>query len=307
MLRRFQDGGHHPIALAGGATGMIGDPSGRSDERNLLDAETLAANVAAIKVQLAPLLSGGDWTLVDNYDWTGEVQFLDFLRDVGKHFTVNQMVAKESVKARMESEQGISYTEFSYMLLQANDYFVLHQRHGCELQVGGSDQWGNITAGIDLVRRRASASRARPHLPAAVMRSDGRKFGKSEGENVWLSAERTPVTLLPVLDQRRRPRRRTLPPDLTLLPVDEITAIESDAAAAPEQRVAQRRLAREVTSLVHGSEAADRAEEAERAAFAGDHLEPLSADALDADGVRAAEPAAAVVPAGGRPRPGRRC
>jgi tyrosyl-tRNA synthetase len=280
LLRRFQDHGHHPIALAGGATGMIGDPSGRSEERNLLDAQTLAANVAAIKNQLAPLLSGGSWMLADNHEWTGPVPLLDFLRDVGKHFTVNQMVAKESVKARMESDQGISYTEFSYMLLQANDYLELHRRHGCELQVGGSDQWGNITAGIDLIRRRAGASAHGLTCPL-VMRSDGRKFGKSEGENVWLSPVRTPVNAffhywINVDDRDAVKFLRVL----TLRPLEEIAAIEAEAALAPEKRIAQWRLAREVTALVHGRDAADSAAQAEQAAFAGDDPAALSIDAL---------------------------
>src|SRR4051794_29891529 len=152
MLRRFQDAGHRPIALAGGATGMIGDPGGRSEERNLLDLETLAANVEAIKAQISRILGPeGPWTLVDNHTWTAGLSLLDFLRDVGKHVTVNQMVARESVKARMSSEHGISYTEFSYMLLQANDYAWLHAHESCEMQIGGSDQWGNILQGVDLI------------------------------------------------------------------------------------------------------------------------------------------------------------
>jgi tyrosyl-tRNA synthetase len=155
ILRRFQQAGHRPIALAGGATGMIGDPSGRSDERNLLDTETLANNVEKISEQLGRFIDfdAGDAQaeLVDNATWTSNVSLIDFLRDVGKHFTVNQMVAKESVRSRMESDSGISYTEFSYMLLQANDFAWLHEHRGCVLQIGGSDQWGNITAGIDLI------------------------------------------------------------------------------------------------------------------------------------------------------------
>ncbi|MET0914166.1 MAG: tyrosine--tRNA ligase, partial [Acidimicrobiales bacterium] len=161
VLRRFQDFGHRPIVLAGGATGMVGDPGGRSDERNLLDPETLRANTAAIKVQLAQFLAfDGDAAaiLVDNRDWTEAVTLLDFLRDVGKHVTVNQMMAKDSVRNRLESDTGISFTEFSYMLLQAHDYWWLHTNHGCGLQVGGSDQWGNITAGIDLIRRKEQAT-----------------------------------------------------------------------------------------------------------------------------------------------------
>ena len=173
MLRRFQDAGHSPIALAGGATGMIGDPSGRSEERNLLDDATLDRNVAAIKAQIGRIvdLDGGRGRLVDNRDWTQPISLLEFLRDVGKHATVNQMLARESVRVRLESEHGISYTEFSYMLLQANDYLWLHDHLGCELQIGGSDQWGNIISGVDLIRRKRQVGGARPGLAAA----DGRR------------------------------------------------------------------------------------------------------------------------------------
>ena len=196
LLRRFQLFGHRPIALAGGATGMIGDPGGRSDERNLLDDATLDANLAAIKAQLQAFLDfeGRDGAepavLVDNRDWTQGVGVLEFLRDVGKHVTVNTMLAKESIKARVESENGISFTEFSYMLLQAHDYLQLFRSHDCQLQVGGSDQWGNITAGADLIRRVEGA-----HVHALtnplLTQADGSKFGKSVGGAVWLDAEKT--------------------------------------------------------------------------------------------------------------------
>ena len=180
-LRRFQNLGHHPVALAGGATGAIGDPSGKSSERNLLTPELLAANIAAVKTQLTKLLdfesTENPAKLLDNADWTREVTLLDFLRDIGKHFTVNTMVAKESVRARMEDRDvGISYTEFSYMLLQAFDFFHLKQAHNCDLQIGGSDQWGNITAGIDLTRRKLSETVFGLTLPL-ITNADGSKFG----------------------------------------------------------------------------------------------------------------------------------
>ena len=193
LLRRFQDFGHLPIVLAGGATGMIGDPGGRSTERNLLDAVTLRANVEAIKKQLRAFVDfeGPDAAmLVDNRDWTEPMGVLDFLRDVGKYVTVNTMLAKESIRSRVEGDQGISYTEFSYMLLQANDFHELHLVHDCELQVGGSDQWGNITAGIELIRRRVGATVHGLTVPL-VTRSDGEKFGKSVGGAVWLDPEKT--------------------------------------------------------------------------------------------------------------------
>ena len=206
-LRRFQLAGHRPYPLAGGATGMVGDPGGRSEERNLLDRVTLDRNIAGIKRQLERLLDFEPGpcqaTLVDNADWTAPMPVLDFLRDVGKHVTVNQMIAKESVRSRIESEHGISYTEFSYMLLQANDFRWLCEHHDVELQMGGSDQWGNITAGIDLIRRvlgRAAHGLTWPLLTLP----GGAKMGKSAGGAVWLDPEKTtPVPLPPVLGPGR--------------------------------------------------------------------------------------------------------
>jgi tyrosyl-tRNA synthetase len=261
LLRRFQLFGHRPIALAGGATGMIGDPGGRSTERNLLDSDTLDRNVAAIKAQLERFLDfspgPGRAQLVDNRDWTEPLGVLDFLRDVGKHVTVNAMLAKESVRARVESEHGISYTEFSYMLLQANDYHWLHQHERCELQVGGSDQWGNITAGVDLVRRREGV-----HLHAftvpLITKSDGSKFGKSADGAVWLDPELTsPYELYQyfIRADDRDVERFLL--QLTLLPVETIRTILAEHADAPERRHAQQVLAREMTELVHGRAEAD--------------------------------------------------
>jgi tyrosyl-tRNA synthetase len=242
---------------------MIGDPSGRSDERNLLDGATLDANLAGIKAQIARFLSFDDGPtgarLVDNRDWTAPVGILDFLRDVGKHVTVNQMLAKESVKNRIASETGISFTEFSYMLLQANDYRWLHEHHGCELQVGGSDQWGNITAGIDLVRRTAGAPVHGLTVPL-VTRADGQKFGKTAAGAVWLDAGRTsPYELFQYFMQidDRDVERFLL--QLTLLPVDEALAVAAAHRGAPERRDGQRALAREVTTLVHGAAAAEEA------------------------------------------------
>jgi tyrosyl-tRNA synthetase len=263
LLRRFQEFGHRPVALAGGATGMIGDPGGRSSERNLLDAETLDRNLAAIKGQLERLLDFSDGpgaaVLVDNRDWTGPMGVLEFLRDVGKHVTVNTMLAKESVKARVESEAGISFTEFSYMLLQANDYRHLYEALGVELQVGGSDQWGNITAGIDLIRRTVGAHTHGLTVPL-VTRADGQKFGKSVDGAVWLSPERTtPYAFYQyfVNVDDRDVERFLL--QLTLVPLDEVAAVMSRQAAAPEAREAQKVLARAVTALVHGADEAGRA------------------------------------------------
>jgi tyrosyl-tRNA synthetase len=272
LLRRFQEAGHRAIALAGGATGMIGDPGGRSEERNLLDDETLDANLVAIRAQLAQFvdLSGDRGLLVDNRTWTQPIGVIDFLRDVGKHVTVNAMLAKESIKARVESESGISFTEFSYMLLQANDYDVLFIDHGCELQVGGSDQWGNITAGIDLIRRRRSA-RVHGLTVPLITRSDGAKFGKSVDGAVWLSPERTsPYAFYQYwINVDDRDVERFLL-QLTLLAVDEAVAVAAEHAAAPERRGGQRRLAHELTALVHGEPAAEAAATASQLLFGGD-------------------------------------
>ncbi len=289
LLRRFQDAGHRPIALAGGATGMVGDPSGRSDERNLLDEETLRANTDAIKPQLARFVDfdAGDRSarLVDNLDWTGEVGLLDFLRDVGKHATVNQMLAKESVRSRLEGEAGISYTEFSYMLLQANDYWWLHEEHGCELQVGGSDQWGNITAGIDLIRRRSMAAVHGFTVPL-LTRADGAKFGKSQEGSIWLDPGLTsPYRIYQYLVQADDRDVEALLLRLTLLPLQEIEALVAEHEQAPERRTAQRALARAVTELVHGPGAVAGAEQASAALFGGplEDLDDAGYDALAAE------------------------
>ena len=215
LLRRFQLHGHHPLALAGGATGMIGDPGGRSEERNLLDAATLDRHLAGIKVQLRRLLdfdvAANPARLVDNRDWTEPVGVLDFLRDVGKHVTVNQMLAKESVRARVASDAGISFTEFSYMLLQANDFWWLNEHEGCEMQVGGSDQWGNITAGHRPDPEAVRTGGVRPHRAAA---DPGRRAEvRQERGRCGLARRRADVAVRvpPVLRERRRPRRRALP------------------------------------------------------------------------------------------------
>ncbi|MFQ5556721.1 MAG: tyrosine--tRNA ligase [Acidimicrobiales bacterium] len=283
LLRRFQRHGHRPVALAGGATGMIGDPGGRSEERNLLDADRLAANVAAIKEQLRAFLDfdgPSAAVMVDNRDWTEPMGVLDFLRDVGKHVTVGTMLAKESVRSRIHSEHGISYTEFSYMLLQANDYFELHRTFGCELQVGGSDQWGNITAGIEMIRRRTGASVHGLTVPL-VTRSDGQKFGKSVAGAVWLDPRRTlPYELHQyLLNIDDRDVRRLLL-QLTLLPVDEVEEVVAVHRAAPERRVAQGALAGAVTELVHGPDETRRARLAAGVLFGEGSLDHESLEAL---------------------------
>lgn len=273
VLRRFQEAGHRPVALAGGATGMVGDPSGRSEERNLLDAATLEANVAAITAQISRIVDpdgAGGVALVDNRDWTGEVRLLDFLRDVGKHVTVNVMLGRESVKARLASEHGISYTEFSYMLLQAHDFLRLEEEHGVQLQIGGSDQWGNMLGGVDLIRRvhgRPAWVLAWPLLTAP----DGTKLGKTTGARIWLDADKTsPYQFFQHWMQTDDRQVRQFLLQFTLLPVAEVEAIVADHEAEPGRRRAQRRLAEEATTLVHGASEAETAARVSELLFGAD-------------------------------------
>ena len=268
-LVRLQRAGHRPIALAGGGTGMVGDPSGKTEERTLLRSEQLEANVAGIRAQLECFLDfGAGALLVDNGEWLWKVGLLEFLRDVGKHFTVNAMVARDSVRARLEGrEQGISYTEFSYMLLQAYDFLRLYDLHGCRLQLGGSDQWGNIVSGVDLVRR-VRGEEVYGLTTPLLTDEHGRKLGKTETGTIWLDAGRTsPYRLFQYLlntsDERAGPYLRAL----TLLPRERIEELDGSTAGHPERREAQRALAREVVALVHGRAEADAAERAGRALF----------------------------------------
>ena len=296
-MRRFQLAGHRPFPLAGGATGMIGDPGGRSEERNLLDNDALRHNVECIKRQLSTLLDfePGPYqaTLVNNADWTASVSMLEFLRDVGKHFTVNQMIAKDSVRSRIESEHGISYTEFSYMLLQANDFRYLFETYGVELQAGASDQWGNITAGVELVRRRLGKQAFAATHPLMV-KSDGSKFGKSVGGAVWLDPARTsPYQFRQFWMQTEDQMVGTYLRMLSLRPLADLEELISDHTAAPERRLAQRALADELTALVHGADPARAAEAAAGVLFGGDPTH-ASADAL---AVVAAEVPTVVIPA----------
>ncbi len=272
MLRRFQDAGHRAIALAGGATGMVGDPSGRSEERNLLDDETLNHNVSCIKHQIGRIVELGDGRgdLVDNRDWTQQLSLLEFLRDVGKHVTVNQMLARESIKVRINSEHGISFTEFSYMLLQANDYLWLHDHHDCVIQVGGSDQWGNIVAGVDLIRRTRAAQVHAFSWPLLTA-SDGSKLGKTTGTRVWLDPAKTsPYQFrqhwMQIADDEIEAQLLTF----SLRPVAAIRSLVAEHLAAPQLRRAQAALADEMVGLVHGTDAAEAAAGAAELLFSGD-------------------------------------
>ena len=266
VLRRFADARHNAVALAGGATGMVGDPGGRSKERNLLDAETLANNTKRIADQLERI---SRVSLVNNLVWTGSVTLLDFLRDIGKYANVNQMIARESVKARLESENGISFTEFSYQLLQANDYLHLFRSHGVELQIGGSDQWGNILAGVDLIRK-ADGGHAHAFTWPLLLRSDGKKFGKSEDGAIWLAADKTsPYQFFQYWMNVTDADIERFLLQLTLLPVSECLEVAASHLLAPQRREGQRRLAREITTIVHGPEATAAAEEASAILFGG--------------------------------------
>lgn len=274
LLRRFQEAGHRPIVLAGGATGMIGDPSGKSDERSLLDDDALAANLAGIVPQLRQFLEferdGNPAKLLDNRAWTVGVPYLVFLRDVGKYITVNQMMAKDSIRSRLEGTEGISYTEFSYMLLQAHDFAWLHENEGVELQTGGSDQWGNITAGTDLLRKRNGA-KAHALTHPLLTKPDGTKYGKTAGgETMWLSAEKmSPYRFYQAWLQVEDSEIERLLLQLTLLPLDRIAEIVEEHETEPHRRVGQSTLAAELTALVHGNEALASAEAASRVVFAG--------------------------------------
>lgn len=279
-LRRFQQAGHTPIALAGGATGMIGDPSGKSSERNLQTRDQVQHNIASIKEQLARFLdfnvAANAARLVDNADWTAPVSYLEFLRDVGKHFTVNWMVAKESVRARMEDrDAGISYTEFSYMLLQAFDFYHLRRELDCELQIGATDQWGNITAGVELARRKLGVTVWGLTFPL-LTKADGTKYGKTAAGAVWLDPRRTsPYRFYQFFVQAEDADVLKLLKTLTFVSAEEIATLEHELQANPSARTAQKRLARELTELVHGPTAVHDAVRASEILFGGS-LEGIS-------------------------------
>jgi tyrosyl-tRNA synthetase len=267
ILRRFQKAGHKPIALIGGATGMIGDPSGKSEERKLLSLDILQTNIRGMEEQMRKFLDFDcgpqSAVLVNNYDWMSKFGYLDFLRDIGKHFPVNVMLTKDSVKLRLErTDSGLSYTEFSYMLLQAYDFVHLFDDFGCELQVGGSDQWGNITAGIDLARRLRGAQLYGMTIPL-LTKSDGTKMGKSETGAIWLSAEKTsPYQFYQYLINLADADVGKCLRFFTDLNREEIETLLAEHATDPGRRAAQRRLAAELTRLVHGEEGLRTAERA---------------------------------------------
>jgi tyrosyl-tRNA synthetase len=282
-LVRLQRAGHNAIALVGGGTGMIGDPSGKTVERQLLTREDVQRNVDGLREQLSRFLdfSGGNAAqLIDNHEWLSGLGLIEFLRDVGKHFTVNYMLAKDSVSRRLEQESGLSVTEFAYSLLQAYDFAVLSDRYGCHLQLGGSDQWGNITAGMELIRR-TRGRHAHGIVWPLVTTASGVKFGKTEAGTVWLDAERTsPFRFyqfwLNTDDREAEPYLKKF----TFLPLDEIAGVMEEHARNPAARAAQRRLAVEVTRLVHGEDGLRRAERATGVLFGSVAAQELPAAEL---------------------------
>jgi len=302
-LARLQRFGHTPIALVGGGTGLVGDPSGKNQERQLLTFEQVDANASGIRAQLERVLDFGAVTnaakMPNNVEWLRPIGFLDFLRDVGKHFTVNYMMAKESVKRRLADEEGISFTEFSYQLLQAFDYLVLHDRFKCTLQMGGSDQWGNIIAGCDLIRK-VRGARVHGLVLPLITTSSGAKFGKTEAGTVWLDAALTsPFRFYQFwLNTDDRDVVRYLK-FFTWLDGASIAELDRHVQIAPEEREAQRTLAREVTAIVHGTDNMHQAERASAVLF-GSSLEHATAEEILTvfDDVPSVELGAAVLTAG---------
>ena len=284
LVRRFLDHGHKVVLLVGGGTGIIGDPGGRVDERQLLSLDTIAANTQSLASQVNSLFSGKEFGLVDNYDWLKDVSILDFLRDVGKHFSMSQLVQRDFIATRMgEGGSGISYAEFSYTLVQGYDFWHLHKNNGVDLQVGGSDQWGNILSGVELVRKKEGSTVHGMTAPLVINKSTGRKFGKSEGGAVWLDANKTSVYKFyqfwlntdddSVIDHLKL---------FTLLGKDEIEAVAENHSINPGARSAQKTLAHEVTSLVHGRERTESVMRVTEALFDGGSVDSLSESDLDA-------------------------
>lgn len=288
LLLHLQKAGHRPVALLGGATGMIGDPSGKSDERNLLQEDQLLKNVAGIKKQLSKFLdfnAGGPLApqIVNNYDWFKGMSFIEFLRDTGKHITVNYMMAKDSVKKRIEGDTGISYTEFAYQLMQGFDFYWLYEHHNCKLQMGGSDQWGNITTGAELIRRKANGDAFAFTCPL-IRKADGGKFGKTEKGNVWLDPEKTtPYQFYQFWLNSSDEDAQQWIKIFTFLPKEEIDGLIAEHSGDASRRLLQKALAREVTTFVHGAEEYEKAVATTEKLFANQSApaESLTVDDLE--------------------------
>lgn len=284
QLARLQRFGHTPIAIAGGGTGMVGDPSGKSSERNLLSLEQIEANLVGIQKEMAMILdfavNSNPARIINNADWLNKIGLMAFLRDVGKHFTVNYMMAKDSVKSRVERDSGISFTEFSYMLLQAYDFLHLFDHEGCVMQTGGSDQWGNITAGVELIRKLRGA-KAHALVYPLITKADGSKFGKTESGTIWLSPQRTsPFRFYQFWLNTDDADVVNYLRYFTWLGKQDIAELEEALLSRPHLREAQRKLAQEVTRMVHGETAVAKAEKASAVLFGGD------LDGLDASDIR---------------------
>lgn len=290
LLIHFQKAGHKPIALIGGATGMVGDPSGKSEERNLLSEETLQKNVAGIKAQLEKFLDfnpslPNSAELANNYDWFKTISFIDFLRDAGKHITVNYMMAKDSVKKRIEGETGISYTEFAYQMMQGYDFYWLYQHKNCKLQMGGSDQWGNMTTGTELIRRKCGGE-AFVFTNPLVTKADGGKFGKTESGNVWLDPNRTsPYQFYQFWLNASDADAEKWIKIFTFLTKEETENILTAHRNDPGQRLIQKKLAEEITSLVHGKEELKNAIETTQKLFANQNAPAESLSIEDLEGM----------------------
>lgn len=276
-VRHFLEHGHKVVILVGGGTATIGDPSGKTAERVLMDDETIGKNAEKIRAQIHTVLGSGEFELVDNKDWLGDISVLNFLRDIGKHFTVNDMLRKESVKRRIEDpDSSISFTEFSYMLLQAYDFFILNEKFGCNLQLGGSDQWGNITAGVELIRKKKQAETYGLTTPLLLDKNTGRKFGKTESGTIWLDPEKTsPFNYYQFWYNIDDESASEYIKYYTLLSKTEIEEIISESKEKPEERMVQTRLAYESTVMIHGKEQADAVQNMSKALFKND-VETLS-------------------------------
>ena len=290
LLVHLQRAGHKPIALVGGATGMVGDPSGKSEERNLLNEKTLARNVAGVKAQLEKFLDFNTGTantaeLVNNYDWFKNISFIEFLRDAGKHLTVNYMMAKDSVKKRIEGDTGISYTEFAYQLMQGYDYYWLYMHKNCKLQMGGSDQWGNITTGTELIRRKAGGEAFAFTCPL-ITKADGGKFGKTEKGNVWLDAAKTsPFQFYQFWLNATDEDAEKWIKIFTFLTKDEIETVLSQHHEDAGQRFLQKKLAAELTTFVHGKSEMEKVIETTNKLFSAQHAPADSLSVEDLEGM----------------------
>ncbi|MDN5275720.1 MAG: tyrS [Candidatus Saccharibacteria bacterium] len=283
MVRRFLDHGHKVVLLVGGGTGIIGDPGGRDDERNLLSLEQIAHNKQALAGQVSQLFSGKEFILVDNYDWLKDVHLLDFLRDVGKHFSMSQLVQRDYIATRIGKDgTGISYAEFSYTLLQGYDYWQLYRDHGVNMQIGGSDQWGNILSGVEFIRKKEGVRVDGMTAPLIINKSTGKKFGKSEGGAVWLDSTKTSVYQffqfwLNTDDESAVDYLKIF----TLLDKEAIDGLEHEIRDNPGARVAQRTLAREVTTLVHGADRTASVERVTSVLFGNDTIDQLTAEDIE--------------------------